>query len=330
MAQLGLIACGTRLKRLSEMFYGEAQRIYSAAGTRFEPKWFPLFSLVSETPGISVTEAASALGLSHVAVSKLARELAKEGLFTILPSRTDRRRSDLRLSERGEALLHQLEPIWSFIEEGCQRISEQTSCGIMPFIEELEAALENREISEHVIARLEAPPADTLAIIDYAPRHRHHFERLNREWIARHFTLEAADQAVLADPERHLLHPGGAVLFARRNGRIIGTVGLAKHGARDVELVKMAVSESEQGRGVGRALLEAAIERARTLGAERLFLWTSSRLHPALALYRKLGFRQIEPPEPSTYERADVYMELALPAETAPEPGEEPKPSRIA
>ena len=37
MAQLGIIACGTRLKRLSDMYYDVAQRIYAAPGVRFEP-----------------------------------------------------------------------------------------------------------------------------------------------------------------------------------------------------------------------------------------------------------------------------------------------------
>ena len=312
MAQLGLIACGTRLKRLSDMFYDEAQRIYAAAGVDFEPKYFALFSLVSERPGISMTEAASALGLSHVAVGKLARELAQKGLFTILPSETDRRRSDLTLSERGEALLHRLEPIWTLIEAGVQEVSDQMPCGIMRFIDELETAIATQAVSRHVITTLDSPTRGMVEILDYAPRHRAHFERLNRAWISRHFTLEPLDQAILSDPERHLIQTGGAVLFARLDGRIVGTCGLKKDHAHSFELVKMAVSEDAQGRGVGKRLLDAAIERARNLGAETLFLWTSSRLESALALYRKRGFRQVAPPEPSEYERADVYMELPL------------------
>ena len=312
MAQLGLIACGTRLKRLSDMFYDEAKRIYAAAGVTFEPKYFALFSLVSERPGISMTEAASALGLSHVAVGKLARELAHEGLFTILTSETDRRRSDLTLSEQGEALLYRLEPIWTLIEAGVQQVSDQMSCGIMRFIEELETAIANQAVSRHVITQLASPAPGTVEILDYAPRHRRHFERLNRAWISRHFTLEPPDQAILSDPEHYLIQAGGAVLFARLDGRIVGTCGLKKEGDHAFELVKMAVSEDVQGRGVGKQLLDAAIERARNLGADTLFLWTSSRLEPALALYRKRGFKQIAPPEPSLYERADVYMELAL------------------
>ena len=312
MAQLGLIACGTRLKRLSEMFYDEAQRIYAAAGVDFEPKYFALFSLVSERPGISMTEAASALGLSHVAVGKLARELAHKGLFTILPSETDRRRSDLALSERGEELLHRLEPIWTLIEAGAQEVSDQMPCGIMRFIDALETSIADQAVSRHVITQIDSPTRGTVELLDYAPRHRAHFERLNREWISRHFTLEPLDQAILSDPERYLIQTGGAVLFARLDGRIVGTCGLKKDHDHAFELVKMAVSEDAQGRGVGKQLLDAAIERARKLGAQTLFLWTSSRLESALALYRKRGFRQVAPPEPSEYERADVYMELAL------------------
>lgn len=312
VAQLGIIACGTRLKRLSEMLYEEGQRVYTAAGVKFEPKWFSLFILVSEKPGISVTEAANALGFSHVAVSKLAKELVQEELFTILPSQADRRRSDLKLSERGEELLTQLEPLWSVIETACQQISAQTSCGIMRFIEELETAIEHKALSQQAIARLQSLPDEKVEIIDYAPRYRHYFERLNQEWITRYFTLEPVDQELISDPERYILQKGGDVLFARLNGRIIGTCGLKKKDEHTFELVKMAVSETVQGRGIGRTLLEASIERARTLGADTLFLWTSSRLEPALALYHKFGFQHVDPPEPSIYDRGDVYMELSL------------------
>ncbi len=74
------------------------------------------------------------------------------------------------------------------------------------------------------------------------------------------------------------------------------------------ELTKMAVTGPFQGRGIGRDLLRAAIERFARIGGRKLYLESNSRLGPALALYESAGFRHETPPEASDYARADVYM----------------------
>lgn len=54
----------------------------------------------------------------------------------------------------------------------------------------------------------------------------------------------------------------------------------------------LGVDPRRQGRGVGRALMLAAVERARAGGAQRLTLVVRADNPPAHALYRKLGFRR--------------------------------------
>lgn len=51
-------------------------------------------------------------------------------------------------------------------------------------------------------------------IVDYAPRWREDFARLNLEWLQRWFAVEPIDREVLSDPEHHILAGGGRVLFA--------------------------------------------------------------------------------------------------------------------
>ncbi len=312
VAYLGLLGTGTRLKRLSEAYMAEAQRAYEAAGLSFEPKWFVLFSLVSERKGISITEAAAELGLSHVAVGKLAKELVAAGLFEIRRGEQDRRRSDLSLSAEGRAMLDRLRPVWRLIEEACQDVSNRMPIDSLRFLGEHEETLRDHALSAYVIDRLRAPRDGDLVILDYAPRYRADFERLNLAWITRHFEVEPADREVFKDPERAILADGGAILFARLDGHIVGTCGLKRRSARQVELVKMAVDEDVRGKGIGRKLMEAAIAKARALGYDTLYLETSDRLDSALALYRKYGFQEVAPSEPTPYARANVFMERPL------------------
>ena len=117
---------------------------------------------------------------------------------------------------------------------------------------------------------------------------------------------------MLGDPQGQIIAKGGRVLFALDGGEAVGCCALMALEGGGFELAKMAVADTHKGRGLGRALMAAAVERARSAGARRLYLETNSGLAPALALYRGFGFREITPAEPSPYARADVCMELRL------------------
>ena len=153
----------------------------------------------------------------------------------------------------------------------------------------------------------------TLRVVAFQPRWRADFARLNLEWLERWFTVEPIDREVLADPETHLLAGGGCVLFAilgeDDQARAVGTVALRHEGEGVFELTKMAVEEGHRGEGIGRALMQAALEAFAFRGGRELFLESSRKLAPALALYESVGFRHYPAPRPGThYARADVYM----------------------
>lgn len=149
-----------------------------------------------------------------------------------------------------------------------------------------------------------------IEIVDYDPRWRADFARLNLEWLERWFTVEPIDREVLGDPETHLLAGGGRILFAvDADARAVGTVALRHAGDGVYELTKMAVEPALRGSGVGRALMQRALAAYRALGGRELYLESSSRLAPALALYERAGFVHHPAPRPgSHYARADVHM----------------------
>ena len=151
----------------------------------------------------------------------------------------------------------------------------------------------------------------TAHIVDFDPRWRDDFARLNLEWLRRWFVVEPVDAEVLGDPEAHILARGGRVLFALDAGgeRAIGTVALRHDGDGVYEMTKMAVEPGQRGTGTGRALVLAAIDAYRTLGGRELYLESSSILVPALRLYESAGFAHRPAPRPgSHYARADVHM----------------------
>ena len=153
-----------------------------------------------------------------------------------------------------------------------------------------------------------------MQVIDFEPRFAEAFHTLNEAWINRFFTMEPKDAQIIADPQGQVIDKGGHVLFAVEDDRPVGCVALIPMADGGFELAKMAVDEASQGRGHAKALMAACIERARAVGASRLYLESNQRLTPARALYRAFGFVDL-PPErrlSSPYTRADVWMELKL------------------
>ena len=149
-----------------------------------------------------------------------------------------------------------------------------------------------------------------LTILDYQPEHQPWFEKFNREWIEEFFTLEPLDINVLQNPDKYILQTGGAILMASVDHEIAGTVGLRYLEPGVFEFTKMAVDKKFRGLKIGQALADAAIEKAKALGASKIILYSNTRQVPAIALYRKLGFVEIY--NDGLYERGNIKMELSL------------------
>lgn len=85
---------------------------------------------------------------------------------------------------------------------------------------------------------------------------------------------------------------GQAVLVAERDGAVVGFVAFSVDAAGLGEVVLIAVHPDHAGRGTGGAMLEAALERMRALGARAATVGVGGDESHAAArrAYRKAGF----------------------------------------
>ena len=164
------------------------------------------------------------------------------------------------------------------------------------------------------MASSEISAPNEVTVREFLPGDAASFRRLNEEWIQRHFVMEAHDEELLADPETKILGRGGKIFFAIRVGQPVGCCALVPLAAGEFEIAKMAVTESVRRAGIGRKLLLAAIEAARTAGGIRIWLETNHVMTPAIRLYESIGFRPVarERLRTSLFARSDVQMELEL------------------
>lgn len=150
-------------------------------------------------------------------------------------------------------------------------------------------------------------------IVDYKNQYKTAFKTLNEEWIAAYFTLEEEDRKLLDRPEETILTPGGFILIALYEGKAVGSCAMIpmEDPNYDFELGKMAVAPVLRGNGLGALLAQAALAKAKILGAKKVYLESNTILAPAIHLYRKLGFYEITDHQ-SPYQRCNIQMAIDL------------------
>ena len=150
-----------------------------------------------------------------------------------------------------------------------------------------------------------------MEIIPFSDELANHFTRLNTAWLEKYFVIEPIDKEMLGDPKQYFIDKGGHIFFAKINEDIVGTFALLKDSDSVYELSKMAVDENYQGQKIGNKLMEFCIDKARNLQADKLILYSNTKLEPAIHLYKKFGFIEV-PITHSGYIRSNIKMELQL------------------
>lgn len=89
-------------------------------------------------------------------------------------------------------------------------------------------------------------------------------------------------------------------LVACLNNIVIGSVIVKVHKDNMVKLTGFYILEKQQGKGVGKSLLNVVIQRVKRLGYESIYLETWDKMESATNLYQKLGWQKTLDPDPQS------------------------------
>ena len=126
------------------------------------------------------------------------------------------------------------------------------------------------------------------------------------------FDLDFQDfKKELADLPGDYAPPDGCILLARDAEQIAGCVALRKMDENICEMKRLYLKPEFRGKGIGKKLSVAIIEKAREMGYKYMRLDTVPSMKEAIALYQSLGFKEIESYRYNPIEGAK-FMELKI------------------
>jgi len=158
-----------------------------------------------------------------------------------------------------------------------------------------------------VIAGLEIANAESVAQIAQA---RELFLEYGQS-LGFSLCFQSFDKEV-AELPRDYAPPDGRLLLAEYEGELAGCVALHQLAPEICEMKRLYLRPKFRSKGLGRALVEALLGEARTIGYRRMQLDTiEPMMKDAVAIYRRFGFQEIPPYQANPVEGA-LCMELEL------------------
>jgi len=114
-----------------------------------------------------------------------------------------------------------------------------------------------------------------------------------QEWLQIEICFQSFEAELSSLPAPYL-PPRGGLLLAMEADEVAGCGAFRPLADGTCELKRMFLRSRFRGKGIGRKMATALIDRARAVGYPSLRLDTFAIMREAVALYQSLGFRQIE------------------------------------
>lgn len=155
------LALGSRLRRFSDYLSAEIKAVYKAKGIDFNPRHFPVVSLICDQNNhpLSIREIAQETGLTHSSISQTVTKLEELGLCTRETDARDERAIIVRPTPHALTFVEtDLKPIWCAIKEITNECLPSQSIGFWQALEEAEEVMHGEPLSRRILKYLQSKP----------------------------------------------------------------------------------------------------------------------------------------------------------------------------
>ncbi|WP_103068391.1 MarR family winged helix-turn-helix transcriptional regulator [Aquimarina sediminis] len=151
--ELGFMALGTRLKRISDRMNHSSRMMYKKLNIDFEPNWYLILLVVEKKPGTSVMEIAASLGFAHQTIMVMTNKMVKKEYLQVSKDDKDRRKTIFHLTEKASEILPQIKQIWEVGKKVIYELLEE-DLTIIKHIQVLEQNLEELSFGDRIVNKL--------------------------------------------------------------------------------------------------------------------------------------------------------------------------------
>ena len=238
------------------------------------------------TNGTTATEVREKLGIDRGYMSRILQKFEDENIITKKRSSNDQRQYLLYLTKHGEELYRGL------VENANQGVGKMIESISQPDLSSLITSMEiidsifTKEYSDQSKVTIRPFRAGDVGYV--AHLHGILYDKTYKFGpMFEYYVLKGLAEFMINSD-------GGELWIAEVNGKIVGSIAITKSNATLAQLRWFVLDENYQGLGIGKKLMETAINFCQNNGYQHVFLWTVSILETARYLYKKYNFTLTE------------------------------------
>lgn len=237
-------------------------------------------------PGSTATEIRETLGIDKGYMSRIIQRFEDEAIISKQRSSDDKRQYLLYLTDYGEEIYHRLvNHANQEVGKMIQTISDNHLSKLISSMETVEQILSNKHSLQPEVNIRPFQPGDVGFV---AHLHGRLYDKIYKFGpMFEYYVMKGLTDFMMNTD-------GGNLWVAEANGKIIGSIAITKSSESIAQLRWFVLDESYHGMGIGKKLMETALNFCKDQNYQHIFLWTVSILEAARHIYQKYNFKITE------------------------------------
>ncbi|MCR8872412.1 bifunctional helix-turn-helix transcriptional regulator/GNAT family N-acetyltransferase [Peribacillus frigoritolerans] len=236
--------------------------------------------------GCTATEVRENLGIDRGYMSRIVQRFEDENIIIKKQSTEDKRQYSLYLTEFGENIYKDLvENANRGVDKMIDNLSNGDLSKLVTSMERIESIYSEERSSHSEVLIRPFQPGD-VGYVAYL--HGNLYDKTYKFGQMFEYYVMKGLTEFMIDTD------GGELWIAEVNGEIAGSIAITKFSDTVAQLKWFVLNENYQGMGIGKKLMETALNFSKEQNYQHVFLWTVSTLETARHLYKKYNFRLTE------------------------------------